>query len=170
MRIVCSSSFLLGALLVHGVEVLDDVVLLGCKLNGGACLKQGTLRQFAIWRHLLELEEDFLVLAHVGEHQVHAAHRLNLILELETALCLGLVSFELGLGLGGEHRLDVFRDVSVSSVGKLAWTALLQDLVKHGCDLLSEERKRPAEEVQSFRELVRRLRVSILFELQVIIL
>lgn len=133
------SSLLLGALLVHGVQVFDDVVLLGCKLYRRTCLEESTLRQLAIGRHLLELEQDFLVLAHVGEHQVHAAHRLNLILELQAALHLGLVRLQLSLWLLHQQLLDVFGDFGVSCSSELSWAALLQDIVKHRGDLLGQE-------------------------------
>ena len=67
-------SLLFGTFLVDSVQVLDDIVLLRCKLDGGAGFEQGALGQLSIGSHLLQLKKDFLVLAHIGEHQVHAAN------------------------------------------------------------------------------------------------
>ena len=63
-------------------------------LYRGTSFKQSTFGQLSIRRHLLELEQDLLVLAHVGEHKVHSTDRLNLILENHLSFHFLLIRLE----------------------------------------------------------------------------
>ena len=134
----CYSS-LPWALLVLSIKSADDLVLSGREFDGGAGFEQRSLRQLAVRRHLLELEEHLLVLSHVREHQVHAAHGLDLVPQVHLALDLGLVRHELRLGRRLETLFDLLGNVLVVHGFKLSRRALLEDVVQHAGDFLGEE-------------------------------
>ena len=112
-----------------GVESADDLVLPRGEFDGGARLEQGALGQLTVWAHLLELEQHFLVLTHVRQHEIHAAHRLDLVAQVHLSLDLGLVLHQLLLGLLLQALLDLLGDLLVVHRLQLGRRALLQDVV-----------------------------------------
>ena len=80
-----------------------------------------------------------MVLPHVREHQIHAAHGLDFVPQVHLSFDLGLVLHELRLGRRLQALFYFLRDVLIVHGFQLGRRALLEDVVEHAGDFFGKE-------------------------------